>query len=494
MSKGNSADPVDVTLPPLNAKTSVVCPRCHRGTADASASSSGNLLRCAEHDLALVTPAAVIEAQGDALLGTTLAGRFTILSRLGAGSMGSVYRARQEAVGRDVALKVVRRDRAYDPETKARFEREARATSALASPHTVTVFDFGEAENGCWFLAMEMLEGETLGDRLRRVKRLPLHEALTVARQVLTSLAEAHGKGIVHRDLKPDNVFLAAPPYGSGDVCCKVLDFGIAKLTTEELRLDQLETQAGTVFGTPRYMSPEQAQGKPLDLRSDLYSVGVLLYQMLAGRAPFIDDDAVVVMARHIKDEPPTFASVASDVSIPVAVEIVVRRALAKDPAARPSSADAFLSELDGAMQLPAAESQTSWGIPARGAAASEQPRRKLGGATAFAAVLTVVIAGSLAASSGRPSTLRAAGSAPLERAAAAMTAAELRPTTSSSTRHSGVPAPTLIVLPVHEPPTPRVSTPPARSAAARPPRQKPPTRATAQQVRRAGERYGRFE
>jgi serine/threonine-protein kinase len=320
---------------------------------------------CAEHGLAFVESRALVESGHDPLLGTTLAGRFTVLSRIGSGSMGSVYRARQAKVGRDVALKIVRRDRAYDPETKARFEREARAVSTLTSPHTVTAFDFGEAEDGSWFLALEMLEGETLGERLRRERRLDWVEALRFAREALSSLAEAHQQGIIHRDLKPDNLFLAKQRDTAVErETCKILDFGIAKwVRGEEAPLDQLQTLAGTVFGTPRYMSPEQAQGAPLDARSDLYSLGVLLFQMLTGRAPFVDDDAVVVMAKHIKNPPPTFAEAAPNVAIPAVIEQVVRRALEKEPNMRPTSAEQMRSELEDALE--AARSQESGVRPA---------------------------------------------------------------------------------------------------------------------------------
>jgi serine/threonine-protein kinase len=325
-----------------------VCPRCRKPAP----SGVGWDATCSEHGLAFVESRALVESGHDPLLGTTLAGRFMILSRIGSGSMGSVYRARQAAVGRDVALKIVRRDRAYDPETKARFEREARAVSRLTSPHTVTAFDFGEAEDGSWFLALEMLEGETLGERLRRERRLDWVEALRFASEALKSLAEAHAQGIIHRDLKPDNLFLARQrePVAVREVC-KILDFGIAKwVREEEAPLDQLETLAGTVFGTPRYMSPEQAQGTQLDPRSDLYSLGVLLFQMLTGRAPFIDDDAVVVMAKHIKNAPPTFEEAAPGICIPPPVEHVVRRALEKAPEMRPASAEQMLNELDEAL------------------------------------------------------------------------------------------------------------------------------------------------
>jgi serine/threonine-protein kinase len=313
------------------------------------------MLKCPEHGLAFVDVHELSASDNDPLLGATIVGRFTILGRLGRGSMGAVYRARQEAVGRDVALKIVRPDRSYDPETKARFEREARAISLLTSPHTITAFDFGEAEDGSWFLAMEMLEGESVGDRLRREGRIDWIDAVRFAQEALRSLAEAHAKGIIHRDLKPDNLFLARLPETQGRrrELCKVLDFGIAKWQRpEDSKIDQLETQAGTVFGTPRYMSPEQAQGSVLDARSDLYSLGVLLYQMLSGRAPFVDDDAVVVMARHIKDEPPSFSAVAALAGIPTSVEAVVRRALAKSPDERPQTAEQMSLELEQALEL----------------------------------------------------------------------------------------------------------------------------------------------
>ena len=338
----------DPTFPPLSSRVARVCPRCRNPAPD----GAGWDAKCPDDSLAFVEPRALAESGNDPLLGATLAGRFTILSRIGSGSMGSVYRARQAAVGRDVALKIVRRDRAYDPETKTRFEREARAVSLLKSPHTVTAFDFGEAEDGSWFLALEMLEGETLGERLRREKRLHWSDALRFASEALRSLAEAHAQGIIHRDLKPDNLFLARVHDPSGDrEICKILDFGIAKwVRDEDAPVDQLETLAGTVFGTPRYMSPEQAQGAPLDARSDLYSLGVLLFQMLAGRAPFVDDDAVVVMAKHIKNAPPDLEEAAPDVEIPIAVEAVVRRALEKLPEHRPASAEQMLNELDQAL------------------------------------------------------------------------------------------------------------------------------------------------
>ena len=402
----------DPTLPPLDPRSGAVCPRCHSRSVEGSK-------RCLRHGMAFIDAREIVESGGDSLLGTTVAGRFTILSRLGAGSMGAVYRAHQAAVGRDVAIKIVRAERAYDAETKARFEREARATSALVSPHTVTVFDFGESADGSWFLAMELLEGESLGERLRRVTRLQVADAVRIARQAAVSLGEAHTKGIIHRDLKPDNLFLTHVPVKSGEPeeIVKVLDFGIAKLVRgDDQHVDQLETQAGTVFGTPRYMSPEQAQGAALDARTDVYSLAVILYQMLAGRPPFVDDDAVVVMACHIKDDPPRLAQVAPEARIAPAVEAVVRRALSKEPQGRQQSAEQLVAELDAAIAQTVGGTglhATSWAGPLEG----RRPRSRAAVAAVGALGLAVVAAGGFALM--RSASRRAAEPAPASEAAA---------------------------------------------------------------------------
>ncbi len=337
-----------------------LCPRCRLrlpSSSDAATTPSRLLPRCPRDGYAFIAALRLAEADGDPFLGVTVADRFVITGRLGAGSMGTVYRARQEAVDRDVAVKILRADPASGAQAKARFSREARAMSLLTSPNTVTVFDFGEvpdphgdelADGGAsLYLAMEMLEGESLGARLKRLPRIEVSEAVRIAREALLSLEEAHDKGILHCDLKPDNLFLAHASGSDKPAVCKVLDFGIATIQSDLPAVDALETQAGTVFGTPRYMSPEQAQGRPLDARSDLYSLGVLLYQMLVGRPPFVDDDAVVVMARHIKTTPVAPTIAAPQAGIGEALSRVVMRTLAKDPDDRPASAGHLLAELD---------------------------------------------------------------------------------------------------------------------------------------------------
>lgn len=504
MGSSHPLQDTEATLPPLSALRGQVCPRCHRlldtTTARYDTQGPAALPRCPVHGLAFVEGGELAAAHGDLMLGTTVAGRFTILARLGSGSMGAVYRARQETVGRDVALKIVRRDRAYDPETKARFEREARATSALVSPHTVTVFDFGEAEDGAWFLAMELLDGETLGQRLQRTRRLPVLDAVRVAREALKSLAEAHAKGIVHRDLKPDNLFLVTLPDEAGNPgtqTCKVLDFGIAKVLSDEQKVDQLETQAGTVFGTPRYMSPEQAQGNPLDARSDLYSLGVILFQMLAGRAPYVDEDAVVVMARHIKEEPPAMRQISPQTMVPPLLERVVRRALAKQPEDRPQSAEAFIAELDAAMEQSGAVvtgvHATSWAAP--GAPSSPRTRKAL---VASAGAIGVALlfsggyfgvrllrapaaahaVGSSAAAASAPVVALAPepGASPLTADAGAQAAADAGPEANSATVEK----------------TQRHSTKPRVPHRAAPAHRHAP--APVDLDRKAGDRYGRFE
>ena len=336
----------------LRSMGGLICPRCRHHVDH---EPGPRLEFCPQHPkTVLVAVTALAEADGDPFLGMMVGGRFAVLELLGAGAMGTVYRARQEAMGRDVALKIVRSDRLVDEQAKIRFRQEAHATSLLQSPHTVTVFDFGEVSassaapnyvDGSLFLAMELLDGRSLGARLKAEGAVEVDVALEIMRHALMSLAEAHDKDIIHRDIKPDNLLLTHSP--AGDRVCKVLDFGIAKLLTHDGGMDALETQAGTVFGTPRYMSPEQAQGKKLDARSDLYSLGVILYHMLAGQAPFTDGDAVVVMAHHIKTVPPRPTQVVKGLVLPTELEDLLMRVLDKSPAKRPQSARAFIDELE---------------------------------------------------------------------------------------------------------------------------------------------------
>jgi serine/threonine protein kinase len=296
----------------------------------------------------------------DSMVGTTLAGRYRVEARVGSGAMGAVYRAEQAILGRHVALKIVNRDRHVGGDTVQRFRREAKALSALNHPNTVRVFDFGSTDEGLLFLAMELLEGEPLTDCMVREGPLPVLQAVSIIQQVLRSISEAHAQGIVHRDLKPDNVFLARVPSDPVPMV-KVLDFGIAKAVDGDRRIDQFETLDGTVFGTPRYMSPEQAAGKTLDPRSDLYSVGIMLYELLTGNPPFVDMDAVVVMARHIREEPVPLCKAAPQRPIPACLEAVMTKTLSKQPAERFQTAEQFERALEQCLPEISRLARLSW-------------------------------------------------------------------------------------------------------------------------------------
>jgi serine/threonine-protein kinase len=349
-------------------------------------------------------------------MGCTLAERYTIVGRVGAGGMGTVYRAEQAPMHREVALKVLRKDLGRDPETVARFHREAHTLSALKHPNTVTIFDFGQTPDGLLFLAMELLEGEMLSSRLKRVGAMDVPTAIRIAAGVLRSLGEAHTRGIIHRDLKPDNIFLAKV-HGrpDEDELVKVVDFGIAKIRDGERGLEPLQTQEGTVFGTPRYMSPEQAQGKTLDGRSDLYAVGVLLFHMLTGHPPFTDDDAVIVMAHHIKTIPEPVRQLVPDRAIPESLEKLVERALEKDPAARPQTAEAFLAELEQTLveakamaAATLAPSDSGRAVPPTVTDAAF-PRRRAAWIGAAAACLVAILIGGAFAMRSKPGAERTA-------------------------------------------------------------------------------------
>jgi serine/threonine-protein kinase len=374
-----------------------ICPKCR------TAYTEGEKI-CPKDGVRTVDAREMAERDGDPLRGATIAGRFRIIERIGSGGMGAVYRAEQIGLGRQVALKILKKDLAYDRDTVTRFQREAKAMSLLTHPHTVRVFDFGVTDDGLLYLAMELLEGDLLTQKIERDGPMNIRQALLVTRDILASLAEAHSKGIVHRDLKPDNIFLASVE-GRAEPVVKVLDFGIAKIVQGEKKIDQLETQAGTVFGTPRYMSPEQAQGKPLDPRSDLYSVGVLLYQMLVGHAPFVDDDAVVVMAKHIKEKPKPLHVAAPSQPVHAGLERLVAKALEKDANRRYASADEFCAAIDA--ELPVVDE-----VLRTFARSGRRPRRPLGarGIALLGGGLAAVAVVALLVALGQPGGAGAAG------------------------------------------------------------------------------------
>lgn len=301
-------------------------------------------------------PASASEASDprDPYVGTLIGDRYRVQARIGEGGMGLVYRAEHIHMKKIVALKLLHREMGEREEAVRRFEREAQSASRLSHPSIVAVTDFGKAQSGELFLVMEYVAGESLAAALEREGRFPLRRALEIVRMVLRGLAHAHAAGVIHRDLKPPNIMLVATPGLPGAQGVKILDFGIAKMSSESVSETDgagptALTQIGMIFGTPSYMSPEQATGQDTDGRVDIYACGVILYEMLAGRKPFVADDLVKIMALQVTAPPPPFAKTAPDAHVPAAIETVVRRALEKDRARRYQSAQEFLNALDEA-------------------------------------------------------------------------------------------------------------------------------------------------
>jgi len=264
-------------------------------------------------------------------------GRYTIMDKVGQGGWGGVYRAMQHSTQRIVALKILRKDVAEDPAAQRRFHQEARAVSSLKHPNTVTLFDFGKSPDGTLFMAMEYVEGQSVDKVISATGDLPPKRVARIARQVALSLSEAHEHGIIHRDIKPHNVMVTE--MGGEKDFVKVLDFGVAKLLSNDVTL----TSTGSTFGTPEYMSPEQVQSRDIDHRSDLYSLGIVIYEMLTGAPPFSGGSALTVALAHAHKKPPP---IERDKEVPKPLRSLVKRLLAKDPNDRPPNAMAVAEEL----------------------------------------------------------------------------------------------------------------------------------------------------
>jgi eukaryotic-like serine/threonine-protein kinase len=314
--------------------------------------------------------------------GTRL-GPYEVLAPIGAGGMGEVYRARDSRLGREVALKILPAAFASDPDRVRRFEQEGRAAAALNHPNIVVIYDAG-SEGGVFYVATELLEGETLRERLAG-HALPVRKAIDYAIQTARGLAAAHAKGITHRDLKPENLFLTK------DGLVKILDFGLAKHSAvksagthpTEFATQPIETDPGQVLGTVGYMSPEQVRGQVADARSDLFSLGVVLYEMVSGERAFAGDSAVETMSAILKQEPPDL-----DAALPPVLDRMIRRCLEKKPEER------FQSALDLAFALESISGTTSSGaqrIP------EKAPRRHARMIALAATALLLVAAGIVA-------------------------------------------------------------------------------------------------
>src|SRR5437588_2208150 len=273
-----------------------------------------------------------------ALLGTRLNDRYKLEARIGAGGMSTVYRALDETLQRQVAIKLLNREVASDSDQLERFRREARAVAQLSHPHIVGVIDAGE-DGGRPYIVFECVDGETLKERIRRRGRLPVPEAVAYAVESARALGAAHSRHIVHRDVKPQNVLI--DEEGSA----KVTDFGIARTLDEEGL-----TAEGRVLGTTDYVSPEQALGQPVTGQSDLYSLGVVLYEMLTGEVPFTGENQVAVAMKHVREQLPDVQAKRPEVS--AALASVVDTATVKRMEDRYSSADKFIADLEDALAI----------------------------------------------------------------------------------------------------------------------------------------------
>ncbi|WP_437798130.1 serine/threonine-protein kinase [Sorangium sp. So ce693] len=274
-----------------------------------------------------------------------LGGQFQILQKIGSGGMGSVYKAAQPAMNRMVAVKILHPKLANRKDLVSRFRREARAMSHLTHPNTVKVLLYGELEDGSLYIVMEYLEGKNLNQVVRKEGPLPVERAIPVLIQVCGALQEAHIQGIVHRDLKPENIFLST--NGGLKDYPKVLDFGLAKVTERELRPGSVMlTQEGMVFGTPEFMSPEQAQGKVLDARSDIYSLATILYEVLTGKLPFEARTPMEYIQHHVTRNPIPLDDRVPGKQFPPGLSAVLAKALEKRPEDRFESAAEFADAL----------------------------------------------------------------------------------------------------------------------------------------------------
>ncbi len=282
--------------------------------------------------------------------GTVIADRYRIETVLGIGGFGAVYKCIQLNMNQAVAVKVLKMEHITSEEHVRRFEREARAASKLRHPNTISIFDFGTHEDGALYLAMEYLEGEALADRLDGGP-MPAPELVHIMSQVCHSLTEAHNSGLVHRDLKPENIMLMSVAGDPNFV--KVLDFGIAKVDDEHSAHEERLTEMGMIMGTPQYMSPEQAYGYKLDPRSDIYALGVLMYEALTGRVPFEGDKPMEILLKHINDPPARPTLVDAQLKLPLALERALLQCLEKQQDDRPQTTKELADLLGKALHTP---------------------------------------------------------------------------------------------------------------------------------------------
>ena len=316
------------------------------------------------------------------MIGTVLSGRYRLEAKLGSGGMSTVYLAKDETLDRPVAVKVMHREMSEQPDQLERFRQEARAVAKISHPNVVSVIDAGE-DDGYPYIVFEYVEGETLKQRIARIGALDIQEAIAYAIEIARGLSIAHARNLVHRDIKPQNVLI------DDEGRAKLTDFGISR----QLEQDGM-TATGRVLGTTDYVAPEQAMGRAVDPRSDIYSLGVVLYEMLVGQVPFHADSQVGVAMKHVNEDLPDVQRRRPEVS--AAVALVVERSTAKDPAERYQDVGEMIDDLETALEVEAARAGSTTGEATSVLDAVPPPKRKLSsrGRWSWAAIALLVLVG----------------------------------------------------------------------------------------------------